>query len=100
MAHGEPAQFSDFGAAGVQAALQEPLGQRVVVAPDQAVPLHRILLTLHKETSIQPGQVLWCSQHTHSADLHRFLKCVECHRYLTTDDCCNAVMDIHQSLVS
>ena len=58
---------------------QEP-GQRVVVAPDQAFPLHRLLLTLHAGRHIQPGQTLWCSQRTSDTDLNSFLKRVEHHR--------------------
>lgn len=60
---------------------QEP-GQRVVVTPDQAFPLHRLLLTLHAGRHIQPGQTLWCSQKTSDADLNSFLKRVEHHRYV------------------
>ena len=57
--------------------LQQERAQRVVVMPDQAVPLHRILLTLHAGRRIQPGQVLWCSPQTGTAELTSFLKRVE-----------------------
>lgn len=56
------------------------MGQRVVVAPDQAVPLHRLLLTLHAGSRILPGQILWCSRRTSGSDLTSFLKRIEHHR--------------------
>lgn len=74
---------------------QQDLGQRVVVTPDQAFPLHCVLLTLHSGSRIQPGQILWCSQYsfawgpqsysygaarTVDTDLSSFLQRVEHHR--------------------
>lgn len=59
---------------------QQDLGQRVVVMPDQAVPLHRLLLTLHAGSRLLPGQILWCSQRTSGSDLNSFLKRIEHHR--------------------
>lgn len=60
--------------------VQQEQGQRVVVTPDQAFPLHRLLLTLHAGSQIQPGQILWCSQRTSDTDLSSFLQRVEHHR--------------------
>lgn len=64
----------------VQQGVQQEQGQRVVVTPDQALPLHRLLLTLHAGSQIQPGQILWCSQRTSDTDLSSFLQRVEHHR--------------------
>ena len=71
---------------------EQDLGQRVVVTPDQAFPLHCLLLTLHAGRHIQPGQTLWCSQKTSDMDLNSFLKRVEHHRcvrsYTGKNQCC------------